>query len=181
MTTIIATNQQDQPPVPNEPAPESLDKVRDILFGGQMRAVDSRLQGLESRLLQAQENLRAEFTKQIDTLDGVVQKEVHSLVERLTAERTKRMEELKSLATELKEVLREHERRHLNLEATMGTADAELREGILQHSKSVSAEIARLAERLTDELTRSVAELKDDKASRSALSAMFSDLAAKLT
>jgi uncharacterized small protein (DUF1192 family) len=180
MTSTIANNQQDQAPVPNEPAPESLDKVRDILFGGQMRAVETRLQGLESRLLQAQENLRAEFTKQIDTLDGVLQKEVNILTERLTAERNKRTEELKSLATELKEVLREHEQRHRSLETTMGTADAELREGILQHSQAVSTEIVRLRERLTDELTRSVAELKDDKASRSALSAMFSELAAKL-
>jgi hypothetical protein len=33
-----------------EAQPESLDKVRDILFGGQMRAVETRLQGLEERL-----------------------------------------------------------------------------------------------------------------------------------
>ena len=43
---------------PADPAPESLDKVRDILFGGQMRAVESRLQAAETRLLQAG-NLRA--------------------------------------------------------------------------------------------------------------------------
>ena len=177
--TIIAPNPQDS--AASEPPPESLDKVRDILFGGQMRAVESRLQGLEARLLQAQENLRAEFTKQIDTPDAVVQKEVQSLTERLTTERNKRVEELKALAGELKEVLREHEQRHLSLEATMGTADAELREGILQHSKAVAAEIARLTERLTGELARSVEELEEDKASRSSLSALFTDLATRLT
>jgi len=162
--TIIAPNPQDS--AASEPPPETLDKVRDILFGGQMRAVESRLQGLEARLLQAQENLRAEFTKQIDTLDAVVQK---------------RVEELKALAGELKEVLRDHEQRHLSLEATMGTADAELREGILQQGKAVAAEIARLAERLTSELVRSVEELQEDKASRSSLSALFTDLATRLT
>jgi hypothetical protein len=169
------------PAEPAEPPPESLDKVRDILFGGQMRAVESRLQGLEARLLQAQENLRAEFTRQIDTLDGVLQKEVQALTERLTAERTKRTEELKSLAGELRDVLREHEQRHLKLEATMGTADAELREGILQHSKAVAADLARLTERFTSELARAETALQNDKASRFSLAALFSELSSRLS
>ena len=167
-------------PAPAESVPESLDKVRDILFGGQMRAVESRLQGLESRLLQAQDSLRSEFTRQIDTLDGTVQKEVQSLADRLTAERAKRTEELKALAAELKEALSALEQRHLRLEANSGMADAELREGILQHSKAVAEDIGRLSERLTGELNRSVADLKADKASLSSLSALFSDLSARL-
>ncbi|HEV8598887.1 MAG TPA: hypothetical protein VGQ69_05975 [Gemmatimonadales bacterium] len=179
--TSIADPRQDNGPATPEPAPESLDKVRDILFGGQMRAVESRLQGLEARLLQAQENLRAEFTKQVDTLDGVLQREVQALTERLAAERSNRIEELKALAGELRDVLREHEQRHLKLEATMGTADAELREGILQHSQVVSADLARLTERLTGDLTRAVAELQHDKASRASLTALFSELASRLS
>jgi len=176
--TTIAPSTAD--PTPAEQPPESLDKVRDILFGGQMRAVESRLQGLEARLLQAQENLRSEFTRQIDSLDGVVQKEVNTLVDRLTAERNKRTDELKALAAELKEVLRDHEQRHFRLEATMGTADAELREGILQHSKAVAADLARLTERLSGDLDAAVRQLKDDKTSRSALASLFTDVAARL-
>jgi predicted nucleic acid-binding Zn-ribbon protein len=178
--TKIAPNLQDDGTPSSEPPPESLDKVRDILFGGQMRAVESRLQGLESRLLQAQESLRTEFTKQLDALDGTVQKEVHALTERLGTERTKRTEELKGLGAELKEALKHLEQRHLKLEATSGTADAELREGILEHSKAVSAEISRLAERLTSELTRSVDELRAEKASLTALASLFSDMASRL-
>ncbi len=54
-----------------EPQPESLDKVRDILFGGQMRAVESRLQGMEERLRQEHEALRSDFNKQTESLDCV--------------------------------------------------------------------------------------------------------------
>ena len=53
-----------------EPPPESLDKVRDILFGGQMRAVETRLPGLEERLRSEHESLRADFAKQVESLDG---------------------------------------------------------------------------------------------------------------
>ena len=141
-----------------EPPPESLDKVRDILFGGQMRAVESRLQGLESRLLRGQEALRSEFTKQLATLDAALQKEVLSLGERLAVERAKRTDELKAVGAELKDSLRGLEKRHVKLEELTGTADADLREGILQQGKAVSAEITRLSERLSAELTRSVQE-----------------------
>jgi predicted nucleic acid-binding Zn-ribbon protein len=176
----IADSRLDNEAPTVEPPPESLDKVRDILFGGQMRAVESRIQGLESRLLQAQDSLKAEFTKQLDALDGTLQKEVQSLAERLGTERAKRTEELKALAADLKESLKNLEQRHLQLEVSSGTADADLREGILQHSKAVSADIARLAERLTTELTRSVQELKAEKASLSALASLFSDMASRL-
>ena len=178
--TTLAANLQENGTPSSEPPPESLDKVRDILFGGQMRAVESRLQGLESRLLQAQESLRTEFTKQLDALDGTVQKEVQSLTERLGTERAKRTEELKALAAELKEALKNLEQRHLKLEETSGTADADLREGILEHSKAVSTDLSRLAERLTSELTRSVDELKAEKASLTALASLFSDMASRL-
>src|SRR5687767_5583502 len=75
---------------PNEPAPESLDKVRDILFGGQMRAVESRLQGLEERMMREQATMRADLSKQLADIDASAKRDAHTLGERLAAERTKR-------------------------------------------------------------------------------------------
>ena len=148
MTNATITANPDSSGPVAEPGPESLDKVRDILFGGQMRAVESRLQGLETRLLQAQENLRTEFTKQVDSLDGVLHKEVGRLTEQLAAERKARLEEIKSLSTELRAVLREHEQLHRSLETAMNTADAELREGILHQGQAISGDLVRLTRRL---------------------------------
>lgn len=163
-----------------EAPPESLDKVRDILFGGQMRAVESRLQGLESRLLRGQDSLRADFTKQLAALDATVQKEVQVLGDRLAAERARRTEELKALGSDLKEALRSLEKRHVKLEESSGMADADLREGILQHSKAVSADIARLSDRLSAELARSVQELKAEKLNIAALAGLFGDMSSRL-
>ncbi|HTG48920.1 MAG TPA: hypothetical protein VL915_00435, partial [Gemmatimonadales bacterium] len=59
-----------EPPAPSpvpDVQPESLDKVRDILFGGQMRAVETRLQGIEERLRQENEVLRADFARQVES------------------------------------------------------------------------------------------------------------------
>ena len=164
-----------------EAQPESLDKVRDILFGGQMRAVETRLQGLESRLLRGQESLRTDFSKQLAALDATLQREVQGLAERLGAERSRRTEELKGLAAELKEALRGLEKRHLKLEETSGMADADLREGILQQHKALTAEIGRLSERLGSELTNSVQDLKAEKLSITALAGAFGEMASWLT
>ena len=85
---MAVTRPADLPP--NDTAPESLDKVRDILFGGQMRAVESRLQGLEERLMREQASMRTDFSQQLAEVDASAKHEAEVLGERLVAERTKR-------------------------------------------------------------------------------------------
>lgn len=168
-----------KPPAP-EPQPESLDKVRDLLFGGQMRAVESRIQGMEERLRQEDEAIRSDLAKQTKSLDALIRSEVQSLTERLAAERTKRSEELKSLATEIKEAIRALEKRHVKLEEDGSMADAALRDQLLMQSADAAAELAKLGEKLTAELSRSHQELNSAKTDRTTLAALLTDVASRL-
>ena len=165
---------------PNEPAPESLDKVRDILFGGQMRAVESRLQGLEERIMREQASMRTDFTKQLADVDASAKREAQTLTERLVAERTKRTEELKTLSSELREILKSLEKRHVKLEELTGMADAEIRDTMLQQSRAITAEIERLSQRVSADLNREVTALRTDKTDVSAIVSVFSDMATRL-
>ena len=165
---------------PNDSAPESLDKVRDILFGGQMRAVEARLQGLEERIMREQGAIRSDFSKQLADVDASAKRDAQTLTERLAAERTKRTEELKALSSELKEILRSLEKRHVKLEELTGIADAEIRDHILQQSRATSVEIERLSQRITADLNREVTSLRTDKADVSALVGVFADMATRL-
>ena len=167
-------------PPPNDATPESLDKVRDILFGGQMRAVESRLQGLEERIMREQAAMRSGFNKRLADVDTTAKHDVQTLNDRLTAERTKRGEDLKTLSAELKEVLRSLEKRHVKLEELSGLADAEIRDHILQQSRAISAEIERLSQRVSADLAREVASLRNDKTDVSALVGVFADMATRL-
>jgi hypothetical protein len=169
-----------EPPMA-EAQPESLDKVRDILFGGQMRAVETRLQGLEERLRREHEAMKADFSKQVESLDAMIRSEAQILAERLGAERTKRTEELKSLAAEIKEAIRALEKRHVKLEEAANMADAGLRDQLLMQSKTAATELAKLGDRLAAELQRSHQELKSTKTDRAALSSLFSELAARVS
>jgi hypothetical protein len=85
--------------------PESLDQVRDILFGGQMRMVDTRLRGLEERIVLEQTTLRNDLSRKIAELEDASKKEFAAQAERLSAERMKRADDLKALSVELKEAL----------------------------------------------------------------------------
>ena len=142
----------------DDPQPESLDKVRDILFGSQMRSVESRLQGMEERMRQEQDSMRADFKRQVESLDALIRSEVQGLIERLSAERTRRTEELNALAAELKDTIRALERRHVKLEEDANQADAALR----------------------DALSRSHQELNFTKTDSTMLAALLNDLATRL-
>ena len=167
------------PPAP-EVQPESLDKVRDILFGGQMRAVEGRLQSMEERFREEHDAIRSEFGKQAESLDALIRSEVQVLTDRLAAERTRRAEELKSLSAEIKDAIRALEKRHLKLEQDGNMADAALRDQLLAQSTDAAAELARLGERLGAELDRSHRELRSTKTDSSTLAALLTDVASRL-
>lgn len=164
-----------------EAAPESLDQVRDILFGGQMRMVDARLQGLESRMQQEQSSIRADFTREIAEVNGSLKQGIAQVNEQLATERTKRSEDLKALSADMKELVKNLERRHQALEEAASQADAELRDHLLRQSTAQTADLAKTAERLTRKLDDVATTLQTEKVDISSLASGLSDLASRLT
>ena len=163
-----------------EEMPESLEKVRDILFGGQMRTVETRLQAMEERLLREQKVLRGDMAKQIAELDAFARKEFQAASERLAAERAKRADDLKALSAEIKDALRDLEKRHGKLQEATGASDAELRDQLLLHAKATAAEFAKVVDRMAAELGKSHEELMSSKTDSAALAALFTDVASRL-
>jgi hypothetical protein len=147
---------------PGPESPESLDKVRDILFGGQMRIVETRIRGLEERLLQEQAALRADFGRQLTEAEAAIRKD------------------LKALAAEFREARKVLEKRQGKLEETTALADAELRDQILQQSAALSAEMARVADRQASALEKAATDLEARKLDTTSLVGALSDMAARL-
>lgn len=162
------------------PAPESIDQVRDLLFGGQMRMVDSRLQNLDERMARETSAMRTEFDRQISELDGSIKKELARHAERLAAERTKRADDLKALSVEMKESLKSLEKRHQGLEEAAGLADAELRDHLMKQGAAFTNELGRTSERLTSELDRISTSLKNEKIDSALLVSGLTELASKI-
>lgn len=163
-----------------QPAPESIEQVRDLLFGGQMRMVDARIQSLDERLAHETSSMRADFERQITELDGAIKKELARHAERLVAERTKRVDDLKALSAELRDSLRSLEKRHNTLEEAAGLADADLRDHLMKQGANFNSELTRTSERLSTELDRITSQLQADKLDASALVSGLTELAGRI-
>ena len=161
--------------------PESLDQVRDILFGGQMRMVDTRLRGLEERVLQEHTALRNDFQRKLADLEVSIRKELTSQADRLKEERAKRADDLKALASDFNEARKQLDRRQQQLEEAAGLADAELRDQLIKQGAALSAELSRTAQKLSTELDRSANALRTEKLDTALLAVALTDMASRLT
>ncbi len=160
--------------------PESLEAVRDILFGAQMRSVESRLQAMEERLLREQNQLRTDLIRKIDDLESRAREEFKSTSERIAADRTRGAEELRSLGAEVTQAQRDLEQRHLRLQEATSLADAEIRDQLLMHASATSTEFARTRQALSADVAGKHQELMTKKTDRVALARLLSEVAAQL-
>jgi DNA anti-recombination protein RmuC len=158
----------------------NVDKIRDILFGSQMRDYEKRFVRLEDRLTKDAEALREEVRKRFDSLEGFVQKEVESLGQRLKTEKSERAESLKDLGRELREAAKGIEKRIGSLDDQLAESTAEIRSKILDQSKALTAEIASKHRELVSLLDREVQALRVDKTDREALADLFAEFGMRL-
>ena len=161
--------------------PENLDKVRDILFGGQMRAVDQRLAALEARFQRDLKGLRTDSGKQLSDLEVFFKKEIETLTEKLQTERSKRTDDLKVLSSEVKNGFKNLDKRLGKLDDAGSKTDADLRTAMLEHTKTVTAELKRVSDDFSTELQQAVKELRGEKLDTATLIQLFSDMAIHLS
>lgn len=164
----------------DQPAAGNVDKIRDILFGGQMRDYDKRFSRLEERLVKESAELRAETRRLFETLETFVKKEMEALTDRLQAEQQSRETSVQSVSGELRETGKALEAKlQQSVERTTRT-QGDLRQQILDQSKSLIDEMRRKHEELSATLGRELAELDHEKTDRASLSALFTEVAMRL-
>lgn len=161
--------------------PESLDRVRDILFGGQLRAIDARIQELEDRVRREQDGPHARLEQRLGEVASTLRQEMQSLDERISAERTQHVAELGALGAELREAIRELSSRQHRLEEAVSEASAGLHDVLLEHNAAMTTEIDRLSQLLTSTVQPEIERLKTDKLDVAAITGLFSDMAGRLT
>src|SRR5271157_2670470 len=158
----------------------NVDKIRDILFGSQMRDYEKRFSRLEENVSKAVETLREDTTKRLDTLSNFVQQEFDSLSQRVKTEKSERTDGLKELGRELKEASKLIEKKLGQLEEQMSDGQSELRAKLLEHSKAMSNEIDKLRRETSASLDREVDILRNDKTDRAALADIFAEFSLRL-
>lgn len=158
----------------------NIDKIRDILFGVQMRDYEKRFARLEERLIKESTDLRDETRKRFDALELYIKQEFESLTDHLTAEQNARGEAVEALSQGIKDTTRAFEKKASQMDEQSAKSQRELRQQILDQSKSLNDDIRQKYEELTAALQREAADLRTDKTDRSALAALFTEVAMRL-
>jgi hypothetical protein len=158
----------------------NIDKIRDILFGVQMRDYEKRFTRLEERLLKESQDLRDETRRRFDSLEAFVKSEFAAVTDRLQSEQRTRDESVQSLSRDLQETGKALERKLTQFDDQTTRTQRDLRQQILDQSKSLSDEIRQKYEELSALLEREVAELGNAKTDRASLASLFSELSLRL-
>lgn len=176
----VDANRGGQAAAPSLNEASNIDKIRDILFGVQMRDYEKRFSRLEERLLKEAGDLRDETRKRFDALETFVKSEFEAVTQRLGAEQRMRDESVQAVSRDLRDTGKSLERKLSEFDEQTTRTQRELRQQILDQSKSLSDEIRQKYEELSALLEREVAELGDAKTDRASLASLFTEVALRL-
>lgn len=133
----------------------SVDKIRDILFGVQMRDYDRRFAGVEERLSRELATLRDETAQRFEALQNSLREGLDALHNRLNGEQQTRGDSLQSLGNDLRRQLSEQ-------------------------GHQISSELVRRFDELSASLERQAGSLRHEKTDRATLAALLTEMAQRL-
>jgi hypothetical protein len=168
-------------PTPSDGGAGNIDKIRDILFGSNMRDYEQRFSRLEEALKKESADLRDSTRRHLEALETFVHKELSALHGRVTAERDERAENHSRLSADLSAASASIFRKIAEVENQEAYAKSEIRSNLLQQSKDLNDAIRHKAEELTALLEHRFAELHHAKTDRAGLASLFSEVALRLS
>jgi uncharacterized phage infection (PIP) family protein YhgE len=160
--------------------PDSVDRIRDILFGAQTRQFEQKFNLLEETIRKEVANLREWTHKSIETLENYTKKGLESLVTQLKSEQTERSEAVNRLAAQGEASAKTLEKKIYRLDETTHAAQHDLQEQILQQSKALMKEIQQKHDDLAAVVKKAMDELRKEKTDRIALGNLFNEVGLRL-
>ena len=159
---------------------QSIDKVRNILFGAQTRQNEQKFTRLEAILQKEIANLRDETKITFNSLENYIKKELATLTDQIKTERNERTESAETLSRLLKDSDKNIEKKITKLDEKNVKSQRDLQAQILQQSKELMTEIRAKHEEISASLEQSVNQLVEDKTDRLALANLFMEISMRL-
>jgi DNA anti-recombination protein RmuC len=166
---------------PDPAAGASLDKVRDILFGVQLREFERRFARLEERLVKETSELKEDVKRRLDALENYARQESEALAEQIRGEQRARTEAGRDLSRELSETAKSFERRTTTLDEQLSRSQRESRQQMLEQYQRLSEDIRTKVDDVLATLGREAQELRSDKTDRAVLASLLTEMAMRLT
>ena len=157
-----------------------VDRIRDILFGSQMRDYDDRFQRLDERLTREAAETRGDTQKRLEALENFIKGALESVSNRLNAEQSERGSAVEKLARDLAETARALELATKNLGEHADRELHALRQQLLDQSKALGDEIREKHGQVKADLDREAEQIRGAMTHREGLAEMLSEVALRL-
>lgn len=135
---------------------DSLEQVRDILFGPQYRELARRLARTDAHLADQAEELRSDLRRRFDLLESHARHEYEALTTAIESQRAAQAESVATLTREVRDSLSLLEQRLRKLEELVARTQRDFRQQMLDQSKSFIDEVRRTHEAFSAAVERVV-------------------------
>jgi hypothetical protein len=170
----------------------SMNQVRDLLFGTQLRDVETRFQRQEARFQREVNDAREALKVRLDSLENFMRSETASLVHRinteaaerdaaLKAEQRERIEAVNTLAGNIAAAENAFERRMAALSSTLDNAEQEIRKLMQSETNNLNDKIDEKYAAALNVISETAGQIRHDMVYRSTLANMFTEMAVKLS
>lgn len=158
----------------------SVEKIREILFGSQIKNYEARFSRLEETLSRETAEIKDTMRRRLDSLEAFFKKETESLAGRLKAERDEREQVLNEISRELKTSSAQLSKKIMDLDNKASEDRSSARQELMAESRKILEEIRQRNDSISALLETRVRELQHAKTDRSTLAALFVEMAVHL-
>ena len=159
---------------------ENVDRIREILFGSQMREYAQRFVQLEERLIRETGDLKAEVRRRLDSLEAYTRQEVEALANRLSTERSERTEAGDRVSREFNDMVRSLERRLIQSDEQVSKDLRELRQLTLERNRTLTDEVTQTIANAEMLQNRRLEELRASAVDRFAMANFLTELGLRI-
>jgi len=170
----------------------AMNQVRDLLFGTQLRDIETRFQRHDARFQREINDAKEALRVRLDSLENFMKSETASLMHRintvtterdaaLKAEQRERIEAFNKLAGTITATENAFERRIAALSSTLDNAELEIRKLMQSETNSLNNKIDEKYTAVLNIISETASQVRTDMVYRSTLSNMFTEMAVKLS
>ena len=187
----------------SQPETASMEQVRELLFGAQLKDMEIRFQRQEERFVRDVADAKDALRKRIDSLENFMSSEVTSILTRIKeeqkerdqsikteqreraeyikTEQRERVENIAKLASDLASAIETFERKVEKLSNTMDSTERDLRSLMMDESKSLSDKTEAKYQDALAVIAKTAAQIRHDMVYRTSLSSMLTEMVVKLS
>ncbi|MFK8022235.1 MAG: hypothetical protein AB8B86_20930 [Pseudomonadales bacterium] len=179
--TAVEPAKEAEPSIPTLSADDDLGKVQELLFGGQLRAVNQKIILVHKDFKQSMSDLDRKIEQQMRDQETMVKKELNNVVEQLRAETKARESAVENAGMELRWSGNNLQDRISAMEKTHSAGKTSFENQLAQTQGDLERSLIELKNDLQSKLDGARNTLDDNKVYRTALSELLGGIAEQIS